>query len=263
MNNAKTVAELLEERFEPGVARPATPRRTLRASAVRILLHVVALLVAVGCLALYAHLAAEGRSRAALVSLVAAAVIGLVPVRDVLHLVFGIEGKALHAVHALAGIALIALPLTGAVSSAPVLTHAALAPFALMGAAQAVMHQHHPRNAKQAAALRRFAESLPEVAQFTTSRNLASPANVARAIAVLTDVIGKAQALGETELEADPNFQSALAQASTRVGTNLGLDAVRLALAKLASNPASATAVPRLEAQLAKAQRTISATRAR
>ena len=262
MNTENTVAELLEERFESGAPRSAAPRRTLRASALRILLHVVALCVAVACLAMYAHLAAEGRSRAALVSLVAAAVIGLVPVRDVLHLAFGIKGKALHLVHALAGVALIALPLTGAVSSAPVLTHAALAPFAIMGAAQAVMHQNHPRNAKQAAALQRFAESLPEVAQFTTSRNLASPANAARAIAVLTDVIGKAQALGETELEADPNFQSALAQASTRVGANLGLDAVRLALAKLASNPASATAVPRLEAQLARA-RTILASRAR
>lgn len=240
----------------PGASRSLTrPRR--RSAAGRILFHIAALLIAVACLALYAHFEAGGRSRASLVSLVVGAVFAIVPVRDLLHVLFGIEGKVLHLAHALGGAALISLPLTGAVSGVPVLTHAALAPFAIMGAAQAVMHQNRPRNAKQAAALRQFAESLPEVAQFAGSKNLATPANAARAVTVLSDVIAKAQALGETELEADPNFQSALAQVSTRFGANLGLDAVRLALAKLAANPASAGAVPRLEAQLAKAQRTI------
>ena len=177
--------------------------------------------------------------------------------RDAVRIFFAVEGKALHLVHALGGLALVGLPLAGFVSGGPVLTHAALAPFAIMGAAQAVMHQDHPRNAKQAAAMRRFAQSLPEVAQFTSAKNLASPANAQRAVAALTDIIGKAQALGETELESDPGFQSALRQVSTRFGANLGLDAVQLALGKLAANPATAGAVPALRKQLANARKTL------
>jgi len=125
------------------------------------------------------------------------------------------------------------------------------------------MHQNRPRNAKQAAALRRFAESLPEVAQFTSARNLASPENAKRAIAVLTDIVSKAQALGETELEADPGFQSALGRVSTRFGAGLGLDAVSLALAKLAANPATAGAVPGLRAQLGRARQALAASGSR
>ena len=37
-----------------------------------------------------------------------------------------------------------------------------------------------------------------------------------------------------------------MSRVSTRVGANLGLDAVNLALTKLAANPAAAAAVPRL-----------------
>ena len=106
------------------------------------------------------------------------------------------------------------------------------------------MHQNQPRNAKQAAALRQFAASLPEVAQFAGAKNLASPENARRAIVVLSDILAKAQALGQTELESDPQFQSALSRVSTRFGANLGLDAVDLALNKLAANPATACAVP-------------------
>ena len=130
-----------------------------------------------------------------------------------------------------------------------------------MGAAQAVMHQDHPRNAEQAAALRRFATSLPEVAQFAGSKNLASPENAKRAVAVLTDIIAKAQALGETELASDPGFQSALRRVSTRFGANLGLDAVDLALAKLAANPATAGAVPTLRRRLAQARSALNPSR--
>ena len=131
-----------------------------------------------------------------------------------------------------------------------------MAPFAIMAAAQAVMHQDHPRNAKQAVALRRFATSLPEVAQFAGG-NLSSPENARRAVAVLSDIVAKAQALGQTELESDPRFQSALGQVSTRFGANLGLDAVDLALPKLATNPAAAGAVPELRRRLAAARGTI------
>jgi hypothetical protein len=130
-----------------------------------------------------------------------------------------------------------------------------MAPFAIMGAAQAIMHQDHPRNAKQAAALQSFATSLPEVAEFTSSKDLTSPENAQRAIAVLTDLIGKAQALGETELESDPGFQSAMQQVSSRFGANLGLDAVDLALNDMAANPSTAAAVPELRKQLAAARR--------
>ncbi len=99
-----------------------------------------------------------------MVSLASAAVFGFAPLRDVLRLVFRVEGKALHLAHGLGSLALIGLPVSGVVTGRPVLTHAWMAPFAMMGAAQAVMHQNNPRNAKQAAALKQFAVSLPEVA---------------------------------------------------------------------------------------------------
>jgi hypothetical protein len=235
-------------------AAPDTPRASAAAVAVRVLLHLVFLLVAIGAFAAYEHFAVQGQSGISYAFLAAAAGFGFAPVRDVVRIAFAIEGKALHLAHGLGGLALVALPLTGVVSGAPLLTHAAMAPFAIMGAAQAVMHQDHPRSAAQAAALRRFAETLPEVAQFTSSKNLASPENARRAVAVLSDIVAKAQALGETELASDPGFRSALGQVSTRLGANLGLDAVDLALAKLAANPATASAVPALRRRLAQAR---------
>jgi hypothetical protein len=152
-------------------------------------------------------------------------------------------------------LALVGLAASGVVSGGPLVTHAALAPFAVMGAAQAVMHQNHPRNAQQAEALRRFATSLPEVAQFTQNGSLASPQNAARAVVVLRDLLAKAEALGYTELDADPGFQSALRQATTRFGLTLGLDQADKVITALANNPAAAGAVPGLRQQLAKARR--------
>jgi len=246
----------------PASQTPAATRPSLRTMATKVLVHGAFLLIAVGCLALYEHFRVEGASSASVVCLVAAGVFGFAPVRDLVRVVFGVEGKALHLVHGLGGLALLALPLSGVIPGAPVLTHAAMAPFEIMGAAQAVMHQGHPRNAKQAAALQRFASSLPEVAQFTGSKDLASPGNAMRAVAVLSDIIGKAKALGATELDSDPGFQSALRRASTRFGANLGLDAVQMALAKLAANPATAGAVPRLRHQLALARTSVAGGRA-
>jgi hypothetical protein len=234
----------------------AVPRSSPGSAVARILLHIVFLLIALGCLAAYEHFKAVGRSDAALASLVGAGVFGFMPVRDLIRIVFRIEGTALHLVHGLGGLALIALPLTGAISGTPLLTHTAMAPFAIMAAAQAVMHQDHPRNAKQAAALQRFATSLPEVAQFAGG-NLSSPESARRAVAALSDILAKAQALGQTELEADPNYQGALSRVSTRFGTSLGLDAVDLALNKLAANPATAAVVPGLRQRLASARSTI------
>lgn len=240
-------------------ARQSSARgNAARSVAMKVLVHGGFLVVAVVCLAAYEHFNAQGQSTASLVSLGGAALFAFAPLRDVTHVVFGIEGHALHIVHGVGGLALGALPLTGVLSGAPVLTHAAMAPFAIMGAAQAVMHQNHPRNAEQAAALQRFAESLPEVAQFASAKNLASPQNAEQAVKALSDIIGKAQALGETELAADPNFQSAFSRVSERFGANLGLDAVQLALAKLAANPTTASAVPQLRARVAVARSTIS-----
>ena len=136
-----------------------------------------------------------------------------------------------------------------------------MAPFALMGAAQAVMHQNNPRNAAQAAALQRFAASLPELAQVTSAKDLRSPADAKRAVGVLSDILTKAQALGQTELEADPGFQGALRQVSARFGANLGLDAVDVALRRLSGNPTAAESVPGLEVRLASARRAIQAGR--
>jgi hypothetical protein len=159
----------------------------------------------------------------------------------------------MHFAHGLGGLAVLGLGSAGVISGAPVLDHAAMAPFAIMGAAQAMMHQDHPRNREQAEALRRFATSLPEVAQFTRSGDLSSPERARRAIVVLSDLLNKAQVLGETELRADPGFQSAL----VRVGLTLGLDSIDHAVDSLAANPAASSKLPGLRAQLARARRTM------
>ncbi len=239
-----------------------TPIRGKRIG-LKLLVHGGALLIAVACFAAYGHFKLEGRSTAAMVSLASAAVFGFMPLRDVLRIVFRIEGKALHIVHGLGSLALIGLPVSGVVSSRPVLTHAWMAPFAMMGAAQAIMHQNNPRNAKQAAALQQFAVSLPQVAQFTSSKDLTSPANAKRAVAVLSDILAKAQTLGETELESDPGFQSALRETSARFGASLGLDAVDVALRNLSGNPAARSAIPDLERRLALARKTIAGSAAK
>jgi hypothetical protein len=63
--------------------------------------------------------------------------------------------------------------------------------------------------------------------------------------------------LGETELESDPGFQSALREVSTRFGASLGLDAVDVALRNLSANPAAQGAIPDLQKRLALARKTI------
>ena len=234
---------------EVGVAQP--PARTNILG--RILLHGLSLAAAAGAFVAHQHFKLHGQSTPALISLVIAAVLAFAPIRALVGEFFAIERRVLHAFHGLGALALVGLTAGGAFSGGSLLNHAALAPFALMGAAQAVMHQDHPRNAQQAAALQRFASSLPEVAQFTQG-SLTSPANAARAVTVLQDLITKAEALGETELQADPNFQSALARATTRTGLTLGLDSIDQAINRLAANPATASAVPELRRRLAQAR---------
>jgi hypothetical protein len=244
-------------RIEESSSVEERPSMRAKRIGLKLLLHGGAVLIAVACFAAYGHFKLEGRSTAAMVSLASAAVFGFTPLRDVLRVVLRVEGKALHLAHGLASLALIGLPVSGVVSSRPVLTRAWMAPFAMMGAAQAVMHQNNPRNAKQAAALQQFAASLPEVAQFASSKDLTSPSNAKRAVAALSDILAKAQALGETELQSDPGFQSALRETSTRFGASLGLDAVDLALRNLSGNPAAQSAIPDLERRLALARKTI------
>jgi hypothetical protein len=248
-------AQLIEQTVR-SAERRREPRKRL-GMGMRLVWHGVLLLIALACFAAYGHLKVEGRSTAAMTALVVGAVCGFAPLRDVLRIVFRIEGTALHIAHGLGALGLVGLPVTGVVSGAPLFARSWRAPFAIMGAAQAIMHQTQPRNAKQAAALQTFAASLPEVAQFANSREPISPRNATRAIAVLTDIIGKAQTLGETELDADPGFQGALRQVSTKFGASLGLDAVDLALRNLAGNAATANAVPGLQRRLAQARQTI------
>ena len=220
----------------------------------RLLLHTLSLCVAAGAFVAYQHFKLHEQPTAATVSLVTAGLFAFAPLRALIGEFFAIEGKALHFAHGLGGLALVGLGATGVISGTSLLSHAAMAPFAMMGAAQALMHSDHPRNAQQAAAIRQFATSLPEVAQFTQAKDLTSPANAARAVAVLSDLIGKAEILGETELRADPKFQSALAQASTRTGLTLGLDSIDKAVDRLAQNPQTAAAVPELKRRLAQAR---------
>ena len=230
------------------------PRRSLSSIAGRVLLHIIFMMIAIGAFLAYQHYSTLGAKTESTVSLFVAGGSAFAPVRAVLHAFFAVERRVVHLVHGLGGLAVVGLSMSGAVQGRPILTHAALAPFAVMGAAQAVMHQDHPRNAAQAAALQRFASSLPEVEAFTNG-DLTSPANAARAVAVLTDLIGKAQALGETELAADPNFQSALSRVTTHAGLSLGLDAIDQAITTLSTNPAAAGAIPDLKRRLAQARK--------
>ncbi len=238
---------------------PSLPVRRWSAASIlrKLLLHAAFLATAAVAYVLHEHLRLNGQSRPALVSLVVAAGFALMPVRALLHELFAIEHRVLHFVHGLGGLGLIGLTAGGVISGRPLLDHAAMAPFAVMGAAQAIMHQNHPRSREQAQALRTFATSIPEVASFASSRDLTSPANVKRAVVVLTDLLGKAQALGETELRSDPGFQSALRAATERAGVSLGLDAADQAIARLGASPDGARAAPELRRKLAAARRSV------
>lgn len=225
----------------------------------RVVLHACNLVIAAGALASYEHFSLQGSSGPALASLLVAGGFGFAPIRALLHAVFALERGVLHVVHGIGGLAIVGLAAGGATSGSPVLSHAALAPFAMMGAAQALMHADHPRTARQAEELRRFVTSLPEVEQVARAQNLSSPANVARAVSALRDIIGKARSLGETELESDPGFQSALRRVTARAGLTLGLDTVDRAIGRLAASPAAGPQVAALRRELAAARKTLAA----
>ncbi|WP_242343799.1 hypothetical protein [Anaeromyxobacter terrae] len=220
----------------------------------RFLLHCALLVAAAVSFAAYEHLKLQGASTESTLALVAAAGLGLSPLRAVVHELFTIEGALLHFVHGMGGLALMGLTLGGVISGRPVLDHAALAPFTIMGAAQSMMHQ--PRNAEQAVALRRFVTSISEVRTLTRSGALGSTANVRQSVAILSELIAKAQALGETELRSDPAFQSAFRRTLLRTGVSLELDSVEEALGTLGTNPAAASSVTELRRRLAAARHT-------
>jgi hypothetical protein len=225
-----------------------------------LLLHgVLHPLLAIAAFGAYEHFKLNGQSVPSYASLVAAAGFALAPVRAMARELLAVEGAVLHLVHGVGGLAVIGLAAGGVISGGPILDRAApaLGPFAIMGAAQALMHQDHPRSREEADALRRFAASLPELQQLTRGGSLGSPASARRAVAVLSDLIAKAQALGEAELRADPGFQGALRQTTARVGLSLGLDGVDRAIARLAADPATAGAAPELRRKLAAARRAV------
>jgi hypothetical protein len=251
--------ELLAGARDLPAAPPPAARRSALSILGRILLHALFLAIAAVAYAAHEHFKLNGESTPSTVSLVAAGGFGFAPLRLIVHELLAVEGKVVHALHGLGGLVLIGLTATGAISGGPLLTHSAMAPFAIMGAAQAIMHQDHPRTREQAEALRTFATSLPEVAQFAGSRDLGSPANIRRAVLVLTDLLGKAQTLGETELRSDPGFQAALRRTTTLFGVSLGLDAADRAIGKLGASPAGARDVPELRRRLAAARRSIGA----
>ena len=222
-----------------------------------LLRQLVFLLIAATALGAYEHFRLHGEATASRVSLVIAALFALLPIRALFGALLVIEGRALHMIHGLGGLAFIGLISGGVVSGAPVLSYGALAPFAVMGAVQALMHVGHLRTTEQEVALRQFVTSLPQLSALSDARALESPAGAQRAMGVLTDLINKAEMLGETELASDPQFQSALARTSTHFGLTLGLDAIEQAIGKLAASPAAAAAVPELRERLAAARATV------
>jgi hypothetical protein len=74
---------------------------------------------------------------------------------------------------------------------------------------------------------------------------------------VLTDLLGKAEALGETELQADPGFQSALRNATTRVGLTLGLDSIDHAVNLLGASQANPAEVQALRRKLSEVRESL------
>lgn len=237
---------------------PAAPLRARRIVGA-LLRHALFLGIAAAAFAAHEHFKLNGQAPQALASLVAAAGFGLMPLRALGRELLALERRVLHLAHAVGGLALLALSLGGVVSGRPILDRAALAPFGIMGAAQALTHADRPRSPEQAEALRRFVTGLPELRRLSPARGLASPADARRAVAVLGDLIAKAQALGATELRSDPGLQAALERAMTRAGLSFGLDTIDEAIGALSTSPAAAGAIPDLRRRVAAARKALDA----
>jgi len=251
IDELRAVAAAVEQR------RTERPQPLRGASIAAHLLHwVLGLAGATALFVAYQHLNLNGATVPALGCLGATALLALSPLKALLHAVFTVERGAMHLLHVVGALGLVALPVSGLVSGTPVLTRAALTPFAMMGAAQALMHADTPRDAAQARIMRSFVTSLPQVAQIT-SHDFTSAVNVEHAITVLGDLISKAQILGETELESDRGFQSALKRVGIRTGLSLSLDAINHSIDVMAQSPAAAAAAPALRTRLAQVRRSI------
>lgn len=98
---------------KPVSGSPSAGRHTVRSVVGRILLHAGFLLVAVVAFGAYEHFKLHGESTQSLASLAAAAGFGFAPVRALVCELLAIEGKALHLVHGVGGLALGGLALGG------------------------------------------------------------------------------------------------------------------------------------------------------
>ena len=225
--------------------RSPDERRFAASASAKLLVHGGALLIALACFAAYGHFKLEGQSTAAMVSLASAAVFGFTPLRGCCASYFASRESAAHRPRFGQPRAHRA-PVSGVVSSRPVLTRAWMAPFAMMGAAQAVMHQNNPRNAKQAAALKQFATSLPEVAQFAGPKDLvAANAKARRRRAVRHSRQGASLGRDRARIRSGISERAAKPRAIRREPWPRRVD---VALRNLSGNPAAQSAVPDLEA---------------
>src|SRR5215470_4243013 len=112
--------------------RTEPPRRSLASIAGRVLVHILFLVIAIGAFLAYQHYSTLGAKSESTVSLFVAAGFAFAPVRAVLHAFFAVERRVVHLVHGLGGLAVVGLSMSGVVQGRPILTHAALAPFAVM-----------------------------------------------------------------------------------------------------------------------------------
>ena len=69
---------------------------------------------ALGLFVCYQHFRDSGQTGLSTGCVIAAALLALVPLRALLREIFGIEGKVAHLMHGLGGLALVALPVSGA-----------------------------------------------------------------------------------------------------------------------------------------------------
>jgi hypothetical protein len=203
--------------------------------------------LALGLYLTYRHYNLAGRQAPALASLGGAAVFVWAAIR-------GLLGR----LRQLAFVLVPAAALLGYWQGAPLVDQFAQSPFAIMGAMQAVTHQNHPRSAEQAAALRQFANSLTEVGSFAGG-DLRSPANAARALQVIGNIVTKAEYLGATELRSDPGFQNALRNTALRTGIGWGLDTADAALRSFGGNASIARQVTELQQRLREVRRRLDA----
>ena len=252
---------------------PEEPRLKARALrfCLQLLLHVLAVCAAAGAFVAYEHFRLqEGSGSLAHGFLAAAALLGLAPLRALLHSVNVVRGKALHLAHGLGGLAVFGLAGAGVISGTPLADRAAMAPFALMAAPQAFLHPHRASGPEETAAARQFVQSLPEVGAFAAPGALATPDGIARATRILTSLVAKAEVLGRAEMKDDPEFKKAAAQlgdagfmeqvrqTAWRGGLSLGLDSLRRAMtqveraARAQGATSSAQHLAELQRQLAK-----------